>query len=58
MDFICQFRNCENLYTPIIVSDHRKKERARFCCEEHAARYLLRDASLDTLDRIIEEIKQ
>ena len=57
-EFICQFANCEETDTPILVSNKKTQERARFCCEEHAARYLLREASLATLDRIVEDIRQ
>ena len=57
-DFICQFANCDSIDTPIVVSHKTKLERNRFCCEEHAARYLLRNASLAALDRIVEDIKQ
>jgi len=57
-DFICQFGNCDSIDTPIVVSNKKKLERTRFCCEEHAARYLLRNASLSTLDRVVEEVTQ
>ena len=54
-DFICQFASCEKTDTPILVTNKKSLERARFCCSEHAARYLLRDCSLATLDRVQED---
>ena len=56
-DFICQYGNCDKIDTPILVSNKRTLERDRFCCEEHAALYLLRGCSLDTLDRVMETCK-
>ena len=55
---MCQFGNCENTETPILISNKVTGERARFCCREHAARYLLRNCSLTTLDRVMEDIRQ
>ena len=54
-DFVCQFANCEETDTPILVTNKKAMERARFCCKEHAARYLLRDCSLKALDRVQED---
>jgi hypothetical protein len=54
-DFICQFANCEETDTPILVTNKKAQERARFCCEEHAARYLMRRCSLKALDRVRED---
>jgi len=54
-DLICEFGNCQSYDTPITVSDREANERVRFCCREHAARYLLRCCSLATLDRVQED---
>lgn len=54
-DFICQFANCDSLNTPILITNKITSDRARFCCEEHAARYLLRYCGLKTLDRVMED---
>lgn len=56
-DFICQYASCEEIDTPILISNKKSLERARFCCAEHAALYLLRDCSLATLDRVTEACK-
>jgi hypothetical protein len=57
-DFICQYGNCEKLDTPIIVTDKKRIERARFCCAEHAALYLLRYCSLAAYDRVQEQFRR
>ncbi len=58
-DFVCQFGNCEETNTPIVVSTRGNPgERMRFCCAEHAARYLLRNSSLAGLSRIQEDIRE
>jgi hypothetical protein len=51
-EFMCQFGDCDETDTPIVISNKKSLERARFCCAEHAARYLLRNESLTTLDRV------
>jgi hypothetical protein len=56
-EFVCQYGNCERTETPILVSNKKALERARFCCAEHAALYLLRDCSLAALDRITEALR-
>jgi hypothetical protein len=43
-DFMCQFGDCESLKTDISqggVTVTTRGERSRFCCEEHAAAYLI-----------------
>ena len=53
-DFICQWGNCESTKTIISVNiqgggddgTRRLPERPRFCCEEHAAAYLIRCARI------------
>lgn len=45
--FICQYGNCEEEGDlPIIVSNKKKLERVRFCCQEHAVLYLLRSCNM------------
>jgi hypothetical protein len=44
-EFICQWGNCESTKT-IISLNIRGSERPRFCCEEHAAAYLIRCARI------------
>lgn len=56
-DFVCQYANCEDTDTPIVVSDKRAMSRDRFCCASHAAFHLLRNCSLSTLDKLVEEHK-
>lgn len=57
-DFMCQYGNCEEICTPILISNKVTLERARFCCREHAALYLLRDASMATYDRVQEQFRK
>jgi hypothetical protein len=40
---MCQYGNCEKISTPVLVTT--KDERQRFCCDEHAALWLLRQCS-------------
>ncbi len=42
VEFICQYGNCDETDTPITITDRKAAERARFCCQEHAALYLMR----------------
>lgn len=53
--FICDFDKCEATDTSITVITKPSRERVRFCCAEHAARYLLRKTSLKALDRVMED---
>ena len=57
-DFVCQYGNCENLDTPILVSNKKRLERARFCCNLHAALYLMHDASMADYDRVQEQFRK
>jgi hypothetical protein len=50
--FMCQYGNCNSFNTPIIVSDKKRMERARFCCAEHAALYLLRQSNKTIEDKL------
>src|SRR4029077_11273943 len=54
-DFVCQYGNCESFDTPILVSNKKRLERARFCCDLHAALYLMRDASVKDYDAMQEQ---
>lgn len=56
-EFLCEYGNCQETETPIVVSNKRSQERVRFCCEKHAALYLLRGCSLATLDEVVEECR-
>ncbi|SHG87935.1 hypothetical protein [Bradyrhizobium erythrophlei] len=44
-EFMCHWGNCESTDTVISVTI-RRSEIPRFCCEEHAAAYLIRCARL------------
>lgn len=41
---MCQYGDCENTDTPILVSDAKGGYRVRFCCWEHAGLYALKHA--------------
>jgi hypothetical protein len=47
LSFMCEYGNCEKEGDlPIIVSNKKKLERVRFCCQEHAVLYLLRTCNM------------
>lgn len=56
-EFVCQWADCRETDTPVIVTDKQRLERNYFCCGEHAAQYLLRRCSLAALGRIMETHK-
>ena len=48
-EYLCQYGNCVNTKTPIIVTrlvEGGGGDRARFCCEKHAALWLLRRSTV------------
>jgi hypothetical protein len=58
-EYICQYGNCHETDTPILITNKRALERVRFCCEEHAALYLLRQCGLAALvDRVQGEARR
>jgi hypothetical protein len=59
-DYMCAYGNCDNMDTPIVVSCRGNPgDRVRFCCEKHAALYLLkRRLSLADLDEVTETLRR
>lgn len=59
-EYMCQYANCTETTTPIVVTDRRSMITGRFCCKKHAALYLLsryRRLSLADLDELEEQLK-
>jgi hypothetical protein len=48
-DHLCDWGDCENTDVAISIN-YRNEERPRFCCEEHAANWLIRRSAL-VIDR-------
>lgn len=44
--FMCQWGNCNNTNVAVSVSHKAGLARPKFCCEEHAAAWLMRQARL------------